>query len=184
MVCSCDLNSRQIAGEKSAPQGEGIGKAVFAPFKYNLFPFPCFVQCLNVISVCVDSAGQCALYRRAWPGKKRKPPQGVGDGNNVFTSFDHKLFQFLRFAQQAGCSFSQIANVIATSFFEVGIRAGNKNQPLGTCPRAAKPRSQTSAVVCSKGLGCFPTSKNSGSRHRREPLFGAFVYTKALLAHE
>ena len=33
-----------------------------------------------------------------------------------------------------------------------------------------------------KGLGCFPTSRNSGFRQSREPLFRGFVYTKTLLA--
>ena len=52
----------------------------------------------------------------------------------------------------------------------------------GTTAFGNRTRSQPRQRGCSKGLGCFPTSRNSGFRQRRELLFRVFVYTKTLLA--
>ena len=67
---------------------------------------------------------------------------------------------------------------------EIFGKKGNHRLPPKRRGRRSKinRRAAVSVKRCSKGLGCFPTSKTCGSRRCRKPQFRVFVGTNALLA--
>ena len=135
---------------EKVPQGVGIGKGDFTTSKSKFLIFSdlhnhrCRILC------------GLALHE--------KSSQGVAGEKGGLDTLKPKLFQFLRFAQNTKGGTGH--------FCLYRHRFKSEKTKTGTSPTAAGlPRSQTSGVVCSKGLGCFPTSRNSDFRQRREPLF-------------